>query len=512
MLLFLILIFHFFFCVEWKYVKGSCGSEALPFYSGRENYDIFTPSNHPGSIGCISSFNSEEMGFFYGGTGFSNISNSIEMRVQSALWKFNFDNSNFAIGDGFLSDLEREPIYGETFLPSNLPGSRYGSVVISDPYEDSSIIYIFGGRYNHDGGTTNKTLFGDIWAFDISSQDWRIVTGSYSRETNFSSIFSGSDVHIGSRYLTMAWKTENMIYLFGGHGYVEYTSATDFVHGRLSDFFSYNLNTNEWRFINGNEGENVKTNITSSTVSSSGNTIQKGIPGGRSEGMTWRYCNVLYLWSGWGWGTESIAYTRLNDLWKWDIDQNEDVWTFVGGSLTGGYHSIEHRGTPGEFERDNVPGPRYGSVLFSEGNDLVILFGGKGQTPTISNYYYNDVWFFDNTLEMWTYESGGGNEMAGDFSSSFSSSNYPGGKYCMGHWEKDDVLYLVGGMGNGATKKNIFMNDVYGFKVTEQDIWAKYSSSSNRQCASSAAYFNVSFLASLLCVYVMSTFIFSSYY
>ena len=123
-------------------------------------------------------------------------------------------------------------------------------------------------------------------------------------------------------------------------------------------------------------------------------------PGARGLSATWADSNgTLWLFGGYGYGS-SGSLGALNDLWKYSGSK----WTWVSGSK-----SISHKGvygTEGVADANNVPGARYGSVLWMDTKGNLWIYGGYGYDSKGNSGYLSDSWKFDVDSNEWTWVSG----------------------------------------------------------------------------------------------------------
>jgi hypothetical protein len=272
---------------------------------------------------------------------------------------------------------------------------------------------------------------------------WTFVSGS--NITNQNGTY-GSTVGIpggmpGSRYATVSWFDGSNMWLFGGYG--------------------YDLNTNEWGYLNDFwkfDGANWTWVSGSDIIDQKGiySTPGSNVPGARYGAVSW-FDNSnpldLKLWLFGGVGYASTGTSgNLNDLWKFDVSNS--TWTLVSGSSTTNQKGIYS--TPGS----NVPGARYGAVSWFDGTNMW-LFGGYGYDSTGSYGYLNDLWKFDGA--NWTWVSGSSTtNQKGIYST--PGSNVPGARYGAVSWFDGTNMWLFGGVGYDSTPTTVgYLNDLWKF-------------------------------------------------
>ncbi len=170
-------------------------------------------------------------------------------------------------------------------------------------------------------------------------------------------------------------------------------------------------------------------------------------PSGRAWGtLTWTdNSGNLWLYGGEGFDVTG-DFNELEDLWKYDISNNE--WTWVNGiDLDATYvpdtfsYGILRQPSP-----NNSPGFREeNNCTWVDDSDNLWLWGGEG-----GDYNYNDMWRYNIATNEWTWMSGG----QGPFSlGSYGikgfedSSNLPPGRSAYAR-SKDTSgnFYIYGGM------------------------------------------------------------------
>jgi len=149
------------------------------------------------------------------------------------------------------------------------------------------------------------TLFLLLILSPIDSQTWTFKAGNQT--TSAPGSFSGLE-YPGSRYFhTSAILPNGSMILFGGFG----IGNGD---GTFNDLWRYDLISNTWVYVNGNQTINAFTVF--STIK--GN----GFPGARySQSMTLHSNGSLFIFGGDGfYAYEMGGY--LNEVWRFDPDDN----------------------------------------------------------------------------------------------------------------------------------------------------------------------------------------------
>lgn len=254
-------------------------------------------------------------------------------------------------------------VYGVKGEPSflNDPGSRFASVTWTDPEGD---LWLFGG----DGYSTLSStgLLNDLWKYDRAANTWTWMGGDHIRDQHGIYGIKGTASPTnkpGARRAAISWAdASGKLWMFGGFGY-----AAAGPSGSLNDLWSYDRSTNMWTWVSGDHIINEHGIYGTQGIPQA---INK--PGARSGATAWKDpAGKLWLFGGNG-QPESGAQGKLNDIWKYDPNNNQ--WTWIKGSkfrdLNGVYGSM---GIPA---MENTPGSREESISWMDANGALWLFGG----------------------------------------------------------------------------------------------------------------------------------------
>jgi N-acetylneuraminic acid mutarotase len=339
-------------------------------------------------------------------------------------------------------------VYGTKGAASaaNVPGARGYFVSWKD---GSGNLWLLGGNGYDSAGTQGD--LNDLWKFD--GTDWTWVNGSNTVNQNgvygTKGVASASNVP-GARNSPASWKDgAGNLCIFGGSGY----DSTG-TQGRLNDLWKFDGTT--WVWVSGSDTVNQAGVYGTKGVASASN-----VPGARYfyGSATW-VDNSGNLWFFGGVGYDSAGTQgNLNDLWKFDGTD----WTWVSGSDTVNQNGVY--GTKGIASASNVPGARWGSVTWRDGNGNLWLFGGYGYDSTGAQDDLNDVWKFDGS--NWTWVSGSATvAQAGVYGTkgAASASNVPGARDSSASWtDTSGNLWLLGGNGYDSAGTNDYLNDLWKF-------------------------------------------------
>jgi len=315
------------------------------------------------------------------------------------------------------------------------PSGSFGTQGVPDPqnnppgfYESAEWKDLDGNLWLFGGVSSSFVEFGDLWKYNIASNEWTWMKGSglSSQPGMYGTLGVPSSSNLPG---TRAWGVatwvglDGSLWLYGGLGMNSQS------HDFLADLWKYNIATNEWTWVSGSSSMSISPDYGTQGVSSPANT-----PGSRAEtNATWvDSLGNLWLFGGLD-GSNSY-----NDLWKFDITTLMWTWMkgFNGGNQAGTY------GTLGIADPSNTPGARFTYGKWKDQYGKFWLFGGYNGN---SFDFYDDVWKYDPMLNEWTWESGSNQPNASDALTSNCNpdiSNHPSGRHesraccsdCAGHF------------------------------------------------------------------------------
>jgi len=352
----------------------------------------FNSIGHYGTQGIFDSLNSppalyescewtDLQGNFwlFGGVDFN-------LNDHSDLWEFNPNTNQWAWIKG--PGIPNQPgIYGTQNIssPNNNPGARGWG--IPTWVDSTGNLWLFGGKGYDITGINNASL-NDLWMFNISSKEWTWFKGSSIAGSpgSYGTIgLESSTNNPPSREETnISWTDNgNKLWLFGG-----YAGS----RGAYSDLWKFNINTNNWTWVNGPDSTNQLPVYGTLGVPDSSN-----IPCSRYAFAKWKDCNNN-LWFFAGSDDTGNVY---NDLWQYKIITNQ--WAWIGGT------NIENdTGTDNNTclsSINNIPLARYENrACWIRGNGNFEFFGGYSRDSGGTNY--NDLWDYNVMTKEWTLMSG----------------------------------------------------------------------------------------------------------
>ncbi len=180
----------------------------------------------------------------------------------------------------------------------------------------------------------------------------------------------------------------------------------------------------------------------------------------------------LWLFGGRGVDEANAGNRGMNDLWKYDITNNQ--WTWIGGAknaFTPGppYGVYGTRGVPGAA---NWPGGRgFITPVMDTAGDFWVFGGVFGYGENTVEGSLNDLWKYDMTSGHWTWMHGP--KLVNQFGSygtlgQQSPSNVPGARAQYMAWmDKENNIWLFGGNGYGESGAAGPLSDLWKYSIKD---------------------------------------------
>lgn len=356
------------------------------------------------------------------------------------------------------------PVYGTRgglANSENTPGARKNATT----WIIGTKFYLFGGSGYSATGT--NSYLNDLWEYDLISNNWRWLKGNNNNDSfgiYGTKGVASSNNYPGARIESVSWESNGKLYLFGGTGI-----ATQSTIGSLNDLWVFDLQTENWTWLSGDNTTSQFGNYGTLNIPASTNK-----PGSRANSVAWVNSGKLYMFGGNGAGLSGFG--TLNDLWEYNI--STQTWTWING--TGLVNQLGVYGTKNTASANNLPGGREDAVGWISDNKLY-LFGGRGYASTNSIGGLNDLWRYDIATNQWVWINGINNTgQSGNYGTLNveASTNTPGGKANSQSWTIGNKLYLFGGYEPPFTRDN---NDLWVYDLTTNNwTWIKGSNIFNQ--------------------------------
>ncbi|MDB5283733.1 MAG: Ig-like, group 2, partial [Bacteroidota bacterium] len=249
-------------------------------------------------------------------------------------------------------------------------------------------------------------------------------------------------------------------WIFGGLG-------QDSVYGlkEQSALWKYDITANTWTWVNGPD-----TGLAPAAYGTLGVPSPNNIPGPRAWGCASWTDTVGNLWLFGGAGYASLStFGDLNDLWRYNIANNE--WTWMSGADTatqpGNYGNLYQ-----PSDSAVPPARSEANTAWIDKNNNLWLFGGLTDSAGYALGSFSDIWRYNIATGQWTW-MGGGKWLNAPYSygtlDAESANNQPPARSSYTHWTDSNYLYLTGGVNyktyGGAYQFFYSYNDVWRFNL-----------------------------------------------
>ncbi len=370
----------------WAWVSGNNTRDIRGVYGTLRSPDVL---NYPGSrADSITWTGIDGSLWLFGGYGYDEVGAEGQL---NDLWKFNCTTKIWTWMSGNKTR-NAVGVYGTRLTPNpaDYPGCRYGSV---------SWISANGTLWLHGGYGFNDTVglkrLNDLWKFDITSNIWTWMSGNTTDINGVYGVKGEPDPtnFPGRRQDAVSWTgADETLWLLGGYGYDKWGNF-----GSLNDLWQYNLSSNNWRWVSGNETRDMD-----GMYGTRGTPDLANYPGSRWKAIAWQGTDGS-LWLSGGQGHDAAgSWGDLNDVWK--FNNNTDTWTWVSGNNSINQNGIY--GLKGIGGAANYPGGREDATAWKDQDGFFWLFGGGGYPASGGAGRLNDLWRFNNSTNVWAWMAG----------------------------------------------------------------------------------------------------------
>src|ERR1022692_4416583 len=282
----------------------------------------------------------------------------------------------------------------------------------------------------------------------------------------------------GGRKRALSWTDSNgKFWLYGGYG-IDSTGTW----GDLNDLWKFDpsLGTyGEWAWMGGSNTLPGYNDAQPPVYGTLGSPAATNNPGGREYASGWAdKSGNLWLFGGAAYDNTNDTINWYNDLWKFDPSLGTyGEWTWMSGSSSTSYQSGVY-GTLGTPATGNVPGGRLYASSWIDNNGNLWLFGGSGGDAETAGGWFNDLWVFDPSTNLWAWMGGvsgiGSNKWLSGEGYIYGQpgfygtvdvpepSNDPGARQTTTTWtDNSGNLWLFGGEGFDGNGNFSFLNDMW---------------------------------------------------
>jgi len=485
----------------WVWMKGDNTTTVEASVYGTKGVE--SPTNKPGTRdGAMSWVDNSGNFWMMGGDTYFN-----------DLWKYNLVTNNWIwmSGSNAANALSIPGVRGVS-NPANVPSARVDGCAWKDV---SGNLWLLGGFARAGTRLANPHIQDDLWKYDIADNTWTWMSGvpDILRSIQNTVGIPSSYNRLGGRGDGVGFTdTNGNLWLWGGSSkdYTSVSGHTNISAGFSGEWWKYDKAVGEWTSMNvgsGFPGNIEKTYITENTSSilfmydrefwrfnpvlnswskSAGNNTgtyanygtqgvasSTNIPGSRSKQSFWKdNTGNFWMFGGSGYVTSGSS-GNLNDLWKYDLANNQWTW-YKGDYITNSYGVY---GSKGISSPSNKPGARNSSICWTDAAGNLWLFGGNGYAATNIGFL-TDLWRYDPVSNEWTW-------MAGDSTASkpmrFGTKgvadllNRPGVRDGKAMWRDNaGYIWLFGGGTDPVTNWPRVYNDLWRYDpYTDRWAWVK---------------------------------------
>jgi N-acetylneuraminic acid mutarotase len=372
--------------LPWTWMSGTNAMNSNGVYG---TMNIPSSANYPGARegGGINWTDASGNLWLFGGFGYPATGGS---GYLNDLWKYDPLTNQWTWMSG-LNTVNGGGNYGIKGIAAsgNLPPSRYLAATWTD---NAGNLWLFGGR-----GPTGD--YNDLWKFNITIGLWTWVSGDNTTNniSNYGTLGVTAPTNkpgARNRFNESNGKIDvsGNLWLFGGAGY-----ASTATYGCLNDLWKYNISTNQWTWVSGDNTVNNLSNYGTIGIASATNK-----PGGRDGGSMWLDTTGNIWVFGGGYDAAGNWNIKLSDLWKYDMSTG--FWTWMKGDSNPDQFGVYN--TMGVTQSSSKPGGRLMQAMWMDRYGNFWLFGGYGWAASGAVYGLNDLWKYDPLSNNWTWMSG----------------------------------------------------------------------------------------------------------
>lgn len=399
---------------EWTWISGD-STNLSPAVFGVKG--IPDSKNHPASMSSAAYWTDKDGNFWL---------------YQNNLWKYDPVAYQWTWVSGDSSQADIAAVFGTIGVPGN--NNTPGTWFCTGNWIDKDGNFWF---YDQSPLATKDAL----WKYDPAVNMWTCVrTDSLTGRPVYGSKGVAASANTPAPRLNNKTFTDGdgNLWLFGGL----ISQPTRWPSGFYNDLWKYNIQTNQWMWVNGDSVIDVVDRFGPQGIPSDLNK-----PGGNTAANAW----VDKAGNFWFLGGSGNYNTPLSVFWKYD--PSSDLWTWIssGSSVYG---------EQGKSAIKNYPGARYSGLTWTDTAGNFWLFGGNRNSSYTSVGVYsigdlfNDLWKYDLSTGMWTWMKGGN---SGNDPTEYGNKgvpavrNNPGARSGGTTWvDASDNLWLFGGSRNAG--------------------------------------------------------------
>lgn len=438
---------------QWAWIGGyndNSGNNGNHGGIGEGSPDFF-PSNRDFAM-AIS--DNEGYIYVYGGAG--GVNNQVK---RKDLWRYNTENNSWAL------------IYENPLNPNHYDNAQN---IVEIGVEDemnhpgylmgytswfyNGYLWFFGGCYSMSSPSEN--CYNQVWKYNISNGLWTCVKYPDDIDEVFGNQGVSDELNTppGLRQMSNSVIIGSEVFFFGGYDPEGFSE--DLNSGVHNSLWKYNMNTNQWTWVKGNE----KT-LNPGFYGRKNEEYEYNTPSAREKSYLWVDEGNIYLFGG------ESNFQNIGgyfDVWKFNLQTNNFSWidgkSYKNYQYEGDYNNhvmIYDENTPSVY---NFPETYSGMYWGANGEKLWVMHGDIDPNFELGGLWEYDIETSKNYLVVRDLYHGEGNY--GELGVA-NESNFPPLRIGTLLWETQDKLYLMGGRDN----QTVF-NDFWEFdKMTHLWTW-----------------------------------------
>lgn len=340
--------------------------------------------------------------WIFGGFGIDSIG---QYGYLNDFWRYELGTGRWFYFGGF-DKVDDYGNYGSKGEYGGWPSARSSAKMMIS--EDSSEIYLYGGKVSDPMGGTFDLNLDDFWTFSIKTLQWRYLMGNAPGSSNYI-----DSPPARSRFA--ATLKDESVHIYGGFKNLE--------QQMFDDHLRFNVHSHEWSSIVPDAGLSSPSKLVDANMVYSANTSKILLYGGSTmfdkkdalsanlwcydfDLSSWRQLfavfsvnsygiypekkaltlnghpgarsgyysaldtikDKLLIFGGYGYAKNSVGI--LNDLWAYDIRKNQWIW------LSGSFYVAQESTFDQDVTTVGTPGGRcQGDAVFSPSEGLFFIFG-----------------------------------------------------------------------------------------------------------------------------------------
>lgn len=393
--------------------------------------------------------------YIYGGVGLSS-------HLSTDLWRYNTNNNSWTLlyeNPLDSNSYENMQNIGEIGVESEL--NHPGYLAAYTGWFSDGHLWFFGGRYHLNYSSVVEDSYNQVWKYNLSNGLWTCMKNPNTKNAIFGVQGEADDLNTPSalKEMSNAVVIADEAYFFGGID----AGNDDPNEGLHNSLWKYNMNTNQWAWMKGNENS-----YNPGFYGRKGEENESNIPMSRQHSLLWTDNGSVYLFGG------KQEFNKLFDIWKYNVETNNFSWvdgksyrsSMFQNYAVHAYNLIEDEEVPSVFNF-----LEYTSVVWQKNKGEKLYTLHRENHGTFDDYIQlSGLWEYNvETSERYLIDRDiyDGDGHYGQLGVADEANFPPYRTEGLSLWETDDKLYLM----NGHIYPDV-LNDFWVFdKQTKLWTW-----------------------------------------